>query len=110
MNKKVIKIILLLVVVLGVSQICLGETPDSAIVADIAKDNDSTEMTKAIMKFVTVMVGVMVSSFAIFIGLSIWNAILSRSRSKNVDYDLSLKAPQSVDEAVLMFIHKNRLK
>ena len=110
MNKKVIKIILLLVVVLGVSRVCFGETPDAAVVADIAKDNESTEMTKAIMKFVTVMVGVMVSSFAIFIGLSIWNAILSRSRSKNMDYDLSLKSPQSVDEAVLMFIHKNKLK
>ena len=110
MSKIYIKIFLFLIVVFGVSQICFGETPDAAVVQPIAENADKSELMSAIVKFATVMFFVMLSSFAIYIGLSIWNAILARSRSKNFDYDVTLKSPQSVDEAIMLFIHKNRLK
>lgn len=109
MNKTFIKA-LLLIAVLGVSQICLGETPEPAVTQQVAETADKTELISSIIKFGTVMFFVMLSSVVIFVGLSIWNAILARSRSKNVDYDVTLKSPQSVDEAVMLFIHKNRLK
>lgn len=109
MNKNIIKT-LLFFTVLGVSQICFGETPEPAVVQQVAETADKTELMSAITKFGTVMFFVMFSSVVIFVGLSIWNAILARSRSKKMNYDLTLNSPQSVDEAVLLFIHKNRLK
>ncbi len=99
--------ILLLIAVFGVSQVCFGETPDAAVVADAP---EQSEMMASVIKFVTVMFAVMLSSFAIFIGLSVWNAILARSRAKTIDYEATLKSPQSVDEALLLFIQKNKLK
>ncbi len=90
--------------ILGVSQVCFAEAPE------VAQPVQQSEMMSTIVKFVTVMGAVMLSSLAIFIGLSVWNAILSRSRSKTIDYDVSLKEPHSVDEAIFLFIHKNKLK
>lgn len=110
MNKNFVKIILFLIVVFGVSQVCFGETPDTAVVADAVTGATQPDFKATMIKFGTVMFAVMLSSFAIFIGLSLWNVILERSRAKNVNHDLSLKTPRTVDDAVLMFIHKNRLK
>lgn len=101
-----LRLLILMIIVLGVSQICFGETPDAVQTATPEK----TELISAIIKFVTVMFGVMLSSFVIYLGLSIWNAILRRSRAKTIDYEATLKEPQSVDEAVLLFIQKNKLK
>lgn len=104
-----------MVIVLGVSQTCFGETSGAVAEAvaetvNTAPVSEHTELISAIIKFATVMFAVMLSSFAIFVGLSIWNAILNRSRSKTIDYEATLKEPQSVDEAVLLFIQKNKLK
>ncbi|MCM1009271.1 MAG: hypothetical protein NC390_00135 [Fusobacterium sp.] len=96
-----------MLIVLGVSQTCFGETL-SAVQTAAAPEN--SELISAIIKFATVMFAVMLSSFAIFLGLSIWNAILRRSRTKTIDYEATLKSPQSVDEAILLFIQKNKLK
>lgn len=106
-----LRLLILMVIVFGVSQICFGETPDAVSEAvKTASAPEQTELVSAIIKFATVMFAVMLSSFAIFVGLSIWNAILNRSRSKTIDYEATLKEPQSVDEAVLLFIQKNKLK
>lgn len=94
-------------IVFGVSQICFGETPDAVQTAAVP---ENSALISAIIKFATVMFAVMLSSFAIFLGLSVWNAILNRSRAKTIDYEVTLKEPQSVDEAVLFFIQKNKLK
>lgn len=106
---------MIMVIVLGVSQICFGETSGAVTEAvtetvKTAATPEHTELISAIIKFATVMFAVMLSSFVIFVGLSIWNAILNRSRSKTIDYEATLKEPQSVDEAVLLFIQKNKLK
>lgn len=102
-----LKVFILILIVLGVSQTCFGETP-SAVQTAAAPEH--TELISAIIKFATVMFAVMISSFVIYLGLAIWNAILTRSRRKAIDYEATLKAPQSVDEAILLFIQKNKLK
>lgn len=100
-----------MLIVLGVSQVCFGETPDAAsAVANTVTEPQNSELISTIIKFATVMFAVMLSSFAIFVGLSVWNAILNRSRAKTIDYEATLKEPQSVDEAILFFIQKNKLK
>lgn len=106
-----IRLIITLLIVFGVSLTCFGETPDAvAEAAKVAAEPEHSEMISAIIKFATVMFAVMLSSFVIFLGLSVWNAILNRSRSKTIDYEVTLKEPQSVDEAILLFIQKNKLK
>lgn len=96
-----------MLIVLGVSQTCFGETP---VAVQTAAAPEHTELISAIIKFATVMFAVMISSFVIYLGLAIWNAILNRSRRKTIDYEATLKAPKSVDEAILLFIQKNKLK
>ncbi len=101
----------ILLIVFGVAQIGFCAAPDAATeVAQAVSEPEQSELMLGVTKFVTVMVGVMLSSVAIYVGLSIWNAILNRSRSKTIDYEATLKDPQSVDEAVLLFIQKNKLK
>ncbi len=102
-----LRLLILTLIVFGVSQIGFCETPDAV---QTAAAPENSELFSALIKFATVMFAVMLSSFAIFVGLSIWNAILNRSRSKTIDYEATLKEPQSVDEAILFFIQKNKLK
>ena len=96
--------ILLIVAVMGVSSAVFAETPEAVA------EPQNPELMSAIIKFATVMGAVMLSSFIIYLILLAWNAFIKRSRSKTTDYDATLKSPQSLDEAVLLFIQKNRLK
>ena len=68
-------------------------------------------MKTVITKFSLAMLGVVVFSVIITIGLSIYNKFFVASQIK--DYKLSkdsLRTPNDKDEAVIMFITKNRLK
>lgn len=65
---------------------------------------------QAIMvKFIIAMVGVMLASIVIWLGLATYNKILE---SKNITHneDEILKTPKTIDEAVQFFINKNKLK
>lgn len=55
------------------------------------------------------MVGVMLASIVIWLGLATYNKILE---SKNITHneDEILKTPKTIDEAVQFFINKNKLK
>ena len=75
----------------------------------------SPEMKLAIKTMVTkfslAMIGVVVFSIVISIGLSLYNKFFVASQIK--DFKLSkdsLRTPNDKDEAVIMFITKNRLK
>ena len=75
----------------------------------------SPEMKLAIKTMVTkfslAMIGVVVFSIVISIGLSLYNKFFVSSQIK--DFKLSkdsLRTPNDKDEAVIMFITKNRLK
>ena len=64
-----------------------------------------------VTKFSLAMIGVVVFSIVISVGLSLYNRFFVSSQIK--DYKLSkdsLRSPNDKDEAVMMFITKNRLK
>ena len=64
-----------------------------------------------VTKFSLAMIGVVVFSIVISLGLSLYNRFFVSSQIK--DYKLSkdsLRSPNDKDEAVMMFITKNRLK
>ncbi len=64
-----------------------------------------------IAKFALVMIGLFAFSLVMYIGLSIYNKFFVDSKIK--DYKLrkdSLRSPRDKDEAVMLFITKNRLK
>ena len=111
-NRYLILIILTLVVVQGLTWATTGAIPtdDSAIEIAEQASQQPSELMSAIWKFATVMLAVMISSFLIFLGLTVWNAIVNRSRGQKVDYELKLNTPNSVDESILFFIHKNKMK
>lgn len=107
-----LRFLIISLIVFGVAPVVFGAAPDAVTTqtAQAAAEPENSELVAAIIKFATVMFAVMLSSFVIFLGLSLWNAILKRSRSKTIDYEATLKEPQSVDEAVLLFIQKNKLR
>lgn len=64
-----------------------------------------------IAKFALVMIGLFAFSLVMYIGLSIYNKFFVDSKIK--DYKLrkdSLRSPRDKDEAIMLFITKNRLK
>lgn len=70
-----------------------------------------TEVKTIAVKFTLAMLGVVVFSIVISIGLSLYNRFFVSSQIK--DFKLSrdsLRTPADKDEAIMMFITKNRLK
>lgn len=68
-------------------------------------------MKTMITKFSIVMFGIVAFSIIMSVGLSLYNKFFVSSQIK--DFKLSkdsLRAPNDKDEAVMMFITKNRLK
>lgn len=69
------------------------------------------EMKTVMTKFGLAMGGVVAFSFILFIGLSLYNKFFVGEQIK--DFKLrkdSLRTPSDKDEAVMMFIAKNRLR
>lgn len=60
------------------------------------------------IKFVIAMIGTIIASIVIWIGLTIYNRILLNNKS-NVSEEI-LKSPKTIDDAVKFFISKNRLR
>ncbi len=64
----------------------------------------------ALIKFGLAMGGVALSSFVIFAGLTIYNKIfVKQDKFQRLDEDLT-KTPKTTEEAIKLFIRKNRLK
>ena len=67
-------------------------------------------MKPMIEKYAIVMVAI-VASFALYVGLSIYNRLLAMKKLKNfTESNSSLKTPETVENSVTMYITKNRLK
>ena len=64
----------------------------------------------AVMKFSYAMLGVVVSSLLIFLGLSVYNKIRSSLKSEITGEDEVLKTPKTKDDAIEFFIRKNCLR
>lgn len=60
------------------------------------------------VKFLFAMGGVALSSFIIFAGLTVYNKIFVKKSKADEDDDLS--TPNSIDDAVVFFIKKNKLR
>ena len=68
-------------------------------------------MKPMIEKYAIVMVSIVVASFALYVGLSIYNRLLAMKKLKNfTESNSSLKTPETVENSVTMYITKNRLK
>lgn len=68
-------------------------------------------MKPMIEKYAIVMVAIVVASFALYVGLSIYNRLLALKKLKNfTESNSSLKTPETVENSVTMYITKNRLK
>ncbi len=80
-----------------------AQVPDLAQSAPMSKSD-------AIVKFAIAMIGVMLSSVVIFAGLWVYNKFfVDKSLFPNNDKDDVLNTPKSVDEAVVLFIKRNKL-
>lgn len=77
-----------------------------------AIDTSHLAEIKAIaVKFILAMLGVALFSIVIFIGLSLYNKFFVAAQIK--DFKLSkdsLRTPLDMDQAIMLFITKNRLK
>lgn len=62
-----------------------------------------------IEKFGLAMGGVVLSALVIFLGLSIYKRLLGVNNNLNVHEAEILKTPKSTEEAIQIFIHKNKL-
>lgn len=63
------------------------------------------------VKFILVMMVIVIFSIIIFVGLALYNKFFVSPQIK--DYEMnkhSLRTPRDEDEALVMFISKNRLK
>ena len=68
-------------------------------------------MKPMIEKYAIVMVAIVVASFALYVGLSIYIRLLAMKKLKNfTESNSSLKTPETVENSVTMYITKNRLK
>lgn len=67
-------------------------------------------MHNTIIKFVFAMGGVVLSSVLIFAGLTVYNKIFVKNPHYASSEDDVLKTPKTVDDAIIFFLKKNRLK
>lgn len=76
-----------------------------------AADSNYAILKAGIIKYSTVLFAIVITSVVLTVGLSIYNRFFVRSQENNYKLNRdSLKSPETKDEAVLMYISKNRLK
>lgn len=76
-----------------------------------ATDSNYAILKAGIIKYSTVLFAIAITSIVLTVGLSVYNRFFVRSQMNNYKLNRdSLKSPTTEDEAVLMYISKNRLK
>lgn len=63
-----------------------------------------------IVKFAFAMGGVVISSLVIFLGLTVYNRFFVKNPQYAASEDDILRTPKTVDDAVIFFLKKNRLR
>lgn len=113
MNKNIFKtlsiIVLaaLIVIIAAKSGFCVE---DLATQLPEVENNAVESKSDTIIKFLIAMGGVMLSSFVIFLGLTIYNKFfVDKSLFPNNGPDDILNTPKTIDEAVTLFIKRNKL-
>ena len=86
------------------------QVPAAAATTANAVQTAEQSKSDAIIKFLIAMGGVALSSIVIFLGLTIYNKFfVDKSLFPNNDPDDVLNTPKTVDEAVTLFIKRNKL-
>lgn len=64
------------------------------------------------IKFLTGMLGVLISAFAIFLGLKVYKKFVIKNNTKQeiIDYDNTLESPKDFKEAINIFLDKTDKK
>jgi hypothetical protein len=76
-----------------------------------AKTLSHPELKFVIKKFGVAMIGVMLFSFMLYLGLALYNKFFVSEQIKEFKLRKdSLRTPSDKDEAIMMFIAKNKLK
>ncbi len=75
----------------------------------LCEQTHTSAMHTAAVKFGLAMGGVVLSSLIIYFGLTIYNKFFAKMVNLKYEED-ALKTPQTTDEAVRFFIHKNKLR
>ncbi|MBE7709347.1 MAG: hypothetical protein E7Z93_02745 [Cyanobacteria bacterium SIG32] len=71
---------------------------------------DSPEVKATAIKFIMAMGGVVISTFVIFLGLTIYNKLFVERKNIKFNQDDSLTTPNTVEDAVIFFVKKNKLR
>lgn len=113
MNKKVIKtcsiiiFVAAIIIIAAQSGFCTEDIANQ--IPAIAQENVESK-SDTIIKFAIAMGGVMLSSIAIYLGLTIYNKFfVDKGLFPNNDPNDVLNTPKTVDEAVTFFIKRNKL-
>jgi hypothetical protein len=76
-----------------------------------AKNSNIAAMKTIAVKFILAMLGIVFFSILMWVGLSLYNKFFVSLQVKDAELKKnSLRTPQDKDEAIMMFISKNRLK
>lgn len=61
-----------------------------------------------ILKFLIAMLGVLISAFAVWLGLKIYKEFILKNSSKSdsIDYEKTLESPKDFKEAINLFLDK----
>ncbi len=70
----------------------------------------SKEVEATAVKFIMAMGGVVVSTFIIFLGLTIYNKFFVERKNVEFTKEDSLTTPNTINDAVTFFIKKNKLR
>lgn len=70
----------------------------------------SPDVKATAIKFIMAMGGVVISTFVIFAGLTIYNKFFVERKNIRFNKDDSLSTPSTIDDAVIFFIKKNKLR
>lgn len=112
-NKKIIKTLTIIVFAAAILIIAAQNgfcTEDLANQIPNLQEQTADNKHDTIVKFLIAMGGVMLSSFVIYLGLTIYNKFfVDKSLFPNNGPDDVLNTPKTVDEAVTFFIKRNKL-
>ena len=62
-----------------------------------------------IVKFSYAMIGVVISTIAIFLGLTVYNKIRKHSKNLNLETEEILKTPKTKEDAIKFYIRRNKI-
>ena len=113
----ILSIVLSLPIITWAADEATATVEPQPVVNQIDEDKNETKVNqykqpiskkKIAKKFLAAMGGVAVSSFAIFVLLSVYNRVRERyiNPTKNIDCEASLETPENLDGAIKTFLDK----